>query len=281
MRNGWGPRAHQLIFDVGPLGCPVSAGHGHADLLSIQCAAFGQAHIVDPGTYCYARESGWRDYFRGTAAHSTVMIDGIGHASPTGPFRWQSRPVARLQRWYSGDTVDFADASHQAYCRLPDPVVHRRRVLFIKPRYWIVADDLLGAAEHAVELRFQFDPIEVGLLSADWARARRPEGQGLLIRSFASIPLKVEVHEGCVAPPRGWVAPHYGQRRPAPVLTYSAVTRLPLRIVTLLVPREDSVAPPPPVAVLASDVAGPTALLLEESGERVRFDPNSFSVERA
>ena len=33
MRGGWMPTDHQLIFDAGPLGCPVSAGHGHADLL--------------------------------------------------------------------------------------------------------------------------------------------------------------------------------------------------------------------------------------------------------
>src|SRR3989454_4983690 len=34
MRSGWDARAHHLVFDVGPLGCPINAGHGHADLLS-------------------------------------------------------------------------------------------------------------------------------------------------------------------------------------------------------------------------------------------------------
>ena len=42
MRSGWDRRAHQLVFDTGPLGCPVSAGHGHADLLGIQCTVFGE-----------------------------------------------------------------------------------------------------------------------------------------------------------------------------------------------------------------------------------------------
>src|SRR5439155_23657807 len=54
MRSGWGPNDHQLIFDVGPLGCPVTGGHGHADLLSVQCAVFGEPYLVDSGTYCYA-----------------------------------------------------------------------------------------------------------------------------------------------------------------------------------------------------------------------------------
>ena len=81
MRSGWTRDAHQLIFDVGPLSSPKS-GHGHADLLAIQCTVFGEAYIVDPGTYCYTAEPAWRDFFRGTAAHSTVTVDGEGQAFP-------------------------------------------------------------------------------------------------------------------------------------------------------------------------------------------------------
>src|SRR5947207_3185560 len=43
MRSGWTRDAHQMIVDIGPLGCSVSSGHGHADLLSIQCTAFGES----------------------------------------------------------------------------------------------------------------------------------------------------------------------------------------------------------------------------------------------
>src|SRR5262249_27364421 len=42
MRDDWGPRAHHVMFDVGPLGCPVSGGHGHADLLAIQASFYGE-----------------------------------------------------------------------------------------------------------------------------------------------------------------------------------------------------------------------------------------------
>src|SRR5262249_46788441 len=80
MRSGWGADTHHLIFDVGPLGCRVSAGHGHADLLSIQCSVFGQSCLVDSGTYGYTAEPTWRDYFRGTAAHSTINVDGVCQA---------------------------------------------------------------------------------------------------------------------------------------------------------------------------------------------------------
>ncbi|HEX2710697.1 MAG TPA: alginate lyase family protein [Candidatus Acidoferrales bacterium] len=272
MRSGWDAHAHHLIFDLGPLGCPISGGHGHADLLSFQCSIFGVPYLVDPGTYGYTAEPEWRDMFRSTAAHNTVTIDGVGQAVPAGPFRWGTRPQARLHRWLSTDAFDLADASHSAYCRLQDPVVHRRRVIFVKPRYWVVVDDVVGAAEHSVELHFQFAPMEVTVDPALWARARGPQGHALLIRPLTTIPLRGEVHTGKLAPIRGWVSPHYGQRQPAPVLTYSAVAQLPLRIVTLLLPTQDPHIPTPPVATIGSDRTGPAGLIFENTGEAVYFD---------
>jgi hypothetical protein len=279
IRSGWDTRAHQLIFDAGPLGGGRSVGHGHADLLSIQVSAFGAPYLVDPGTYCYTRDSEWRAYFRGTIAHSTVVVDGIGQAAPAGPFKWDSRPRARVRRWLSTEAFDFVDAEHDAYRRLSDPVLHRRRVLFVKPRYWVVVDDLEGATEHRVELRFQFGPMPVTVDSALWARAQGPGGHGLLVQPFATVPLKPEVREGELAPIQGWVAPDYGQRRPAPVLVYSAVTPLPLRIVTLLLPTEDPLATPPAVSPLLEDGAGPIGLSFAEWQESIHFDgPDGVTI---
>jgi len=258
MRSGWDEGAHQLIFDVGPLGCPFSAGHGHADLLSIQCSVFGQPCLVDAGTYGYAAEPRWRDFFRGTTAHSTVVVDGLGQAIPAGPFKWDARPRARLHRWQSTEAFDCAEASHEAYSRLGDPVVHRRRVVFVKPGYWAVVDVLDGRAEHAVGLRFQFAPIEVTVGPDLWARARVSEGRGLLIKPFAAVSLKGEVHEGDLAPIQGWISPEYGRRGPAPALIYSTVARLPLCIMTLLLPTERLFAAPPAVIPL---LGAATALL--------------------
>ena len=87
LRDGWQQDAHQVVFDVGPLGCPVSGGHGHADLLGIQASFFGEPIIVDGGTYSYADRE-WRNYFRGSFAHNTITLDGRSQAEPDGPFSW-------------------------------------------------------------------------------------------------------------------------------------------------------------------------------------------------
>ncbi len=272
MRDRWDREAHHLILDVGPLGCPISGGHGHADLLSIQCSIFGRPCLSDPGTYCYTADPHWRDFFRGTSAHSTVLVDGTGQADPAGAFAWKTRPRARLRRWISTETFDLADGEHDAYRSLRDPVAHRRRVIFVKPRYWVVVDDLAAEQDHRVELRFQFGPMKVTVHPDGWARAGGPEGRGLLIRPFAAVGLEGEVREGDLAPIRGWASPEYGRRRPAPVLIYSTVTRLPLRIVTLLLPTENPSARPPVVSPLAGEGPGPVGVVFEGGRESVRFD---------
>jgi heparinase II/III-like protein len=277
MRSGWADRSHQLVFDVGPLGCPVTSGHGHADLLSVQCAAFGRPYVVDPGTFCYTAAPEWRDFFRSSAAHSTVMIDGRSQAVPRGPFAWQSRPAARLSRWVTTSTLDVADAEHDAYGGLSDPVTHRRRVLWVKPRYWLIVDDLTGTGQHEVELRFQFAPMDVTMTPDLWARALGchggglARGGGLLIKPFTLVGLAGEVKTGEEEPIQGWVSEDYGQRRAAPALVYGVVTGLPLRIATLLLPIEDPAAPPPAVSLLLGERLEPTALSFDDGRETVRF----------
>src|SRR5207245_9201095 len=142
-----------------------------------------------------------REYFRSTAAHSAVVLDGKSQASPLGPFRWAKRPGARLLDWRSTRELEFADADHRAYVELPGGgAVHRRRVVFVKGSYWIVVDDLEGDGEHQVDLQFQFAPLEVHVDPTLWARARGRTGTELLVRPFASVPLKASAPTGALAP---------------------------------------------------------------------------------
>ena len=280
MRSGWGPDAHHAIVDIGPLGCPVSGGHGHADLLSIQCSIFGEPCLVDAGTYALAADAPWRDYFRGTSAHSTVVIDGVSQAQPAGPFGWHAQPRVRLREWHSTGEFDFLDAEHDGYRALPDPVVHRRRVIFVKPGYWILIDDLSGAARHDVELTFQFSSPGVTLMAHPWARAQTARGPVLWVCPFPSAPVKAALRSGEVSPIRGWVSDHYGQRRAAPMLIYSFGVALPWRIVTLLLPDRQGSATPPAVRAIYDDAGQPAGLAFERPRRVVRFDDRAVSVER-
>lgn len=278
MRSGWDENSHSLIFDTGPLVC-VTGGHGHADMLSIQCSIFGRPYIVDAGTCCYTANEELRDFSRGTAAHSTVVVDGKSQAEPAGPFAWQSRSTARLLRWLSDEALGFADAEHDAYNGLPDPVAHRRRVIFVKPRYWLLVDDVTGAGTHRVEIRFQFAPMDVQIDSAGCVRATLDGQRGLLLRTFTSAALEGDVRVGCRAPLEGWVSPNYGQLEPAPVVVYAANAPLPIRIVTLLYPTENSNEEMPLVNIIERE-RDSVGLAFAELGEVVLFGDGDPAVER-
>ena len=273
LRSGWDAAAHQLIFDAGPLGCPLSGAHGHADLLGIEASAFGQPFLVDPGTYTYTPGAA-RDHFRSALAHNTLTIDGASPARPAGPFSWKERPRARLGRWDLGGRDESACGEHDAYARPGRALRHRRRVVFGKRRFWVMVDDVQGAGPRRVELRFQFAPLSVSIEPSGWVRARSTAGRCLWLRALAAVPLAVEAHEG--APAQGWVSPHYGQRRPAPAIVCSARAPLPLRLVTVLLPLPSADLAPPDVALLAGADGVPCGVVFGE--DRVLFQGDDVLV---
>jgi len=155
--------------------------------------------------------------------------------------------------------------------------VHRRRVLFLKPRFLVIVDDLEGKVEHRIDTRFQFAPLRVEQRD-DWVRATGPRGDGLLIRSFSDVDLTTRISEGSEAPAQGWVSPDYGQRRPAPVMVVTAEARLPLRIITLLVPRAGGPGLPPEVALLRVGDQRPSGLIIDRGRDTLRFEEEGVVI---
>lgn len=276
MRSSWDRDAHQMIVDTGPLGCHISSGHGHEDLLAIQCSVFGEPVIVDPGTYGYSDPS-WRNYFRSAAAHSTITIDGLGHSEPAGPFGWRRRPRAVLRDWTTTAAFDLVDAEHNGYAHLPAPLGHRRRVLFVKPSFWIVIDDVTGAGVHAVDLVFQFAPLPVELTTPQSCRVVTGQGAGLWVLPSASAALSTAIRCGDEAPKRGWVSHRYGQKQPSPALVCSTTSALPLRAVTVLYPTRDSAAPAPAVDAIHERGTESTVRL---AGYTIRIDHDRVDLTR-
>ena len=270
MRSDWQRDGQVLIFDVGPLGGAGSAGHGHADLLSVQCAAFGEPFLVDAGTFCYTGDPVARDFFRGSASHSTVLVDGQSQAEPGGPFQWSDHQRAEIGEWRSTPELDFADACYRAHERGTGFVGHRRRVLYVRGRYWVIVDDLEGEGEHQVDLRFQFAPVELRLDGAWRASARSASGQTLVLHPFCARPWLATVHCGELDPTQGWISREYGQRQPAPMLQYRVQTALPFRIATVMAP-VGAGRRAPVVSAMFDAKQAPVGIVFDETGERLSF----------
>ena len=134
-----------VLFDAGPFG-PWSAGHSHADTLSVVVSVANQEILIDPGTYTYL-DPDWRETFRGTAAHNTIRIDGKDQATPAGPFRWLEKPEVCLIDFSSTPQRDYA----VAVCRYRG-FTHQRTVEFGNGGELQITDELDGPpGEHLVE----------------------------------------------------------------------------------------------------------------------------------
>jgi hypothetical protein len=233
-----------LILDCGPLG---DGGHGHYDLLSIEAWAGAQPLVLDPGRFTYAEGApNLRHWFRGTAAHNTVCVDGLDQT----PYaRGRSRAPSAAGRFLgrtggAGLDVLCGEARSPLYDAL-----HRRRIAFVDGSYWILEDRLRGDAVHRCDLRFHLAPEARGA-------ARVLAGGTVLAPGLALVILGADA----LALEPGWISPRYGIRQPAPVVSAVATGR-ELTFVTLLAPRASG-APAPalvrePDGSLAVDGLGP------------------------
>lgn len=214
------PREIRAVVDAGPLGYTSIAAHGHADALSFTLSVQGREILIDPGTYAYHTQAGWRQYFRGTSAHNTLRIDGLDQSEQGGNFLWLRKARAGCGLWLSTAGKDCFEGWHDGYERLADPVRHRRLVeLDKRARRLVVEDHLEMAAEHDVELFFhcaeacRVDPVPGGfLLSVDGVQAKLvPPACG-----------DSSLHKGELAPILGWVSRGFDRRSPTHTIVWRA-----------------------------------------------------------
>ena len=129
MRDSWEKKSPYMFFDGGW----DEAWHSHPDFGSFNIWAYGEPIIIEcanVGPYSADISKRWR---KQTISHSTVMVDS----------RSMRKCVNnRITQWWTGAEYDFVDAMSDGYRWLG--VLHNRRVMFIKPDYWIVSDFLPG-----------------------------------------------------------------------------------------------------------------------------------------
>lgn len=214
----------RLIADAGPLGYQSIAAHGHADALAFTLSLGGLEFLIDPGTYAYHTEGRWRAYFRGTAAHNTLRIDGRDQSEPGGNFMWLTKAKAGCRLWHESADMDVFEGWHDGYMRLEDPVMHSRRITLTKTRASgrIVIEDILRmAGTHDVELFFHCsEHCRVEVVGNNHALSQG--NQTILLKLPQARDASIQVHLGSVAPMAGWVSRHFDDRQPTPTLRWQA-----------------------------------------------------------
>jgi hypothetical protein len=198
--------------DAGGFG-PFQAGHSHSDALSLVARWGAEELLIDPGTYTYVADGRWRDWFRGSAAHNTIRVDGLDQATAAGPFAWKGRPRVEVLQWSSTQEHDYLDA----VCRYSE-VTHRRRFFLEKPDLlWIVDEvDDGRSGERWIE-QFWHTGEETVPLSPN---SFRIGSAALLVLGGAAVRYsRGEEH--------GWRSRAMGQKEPSPVLIAGGTLKLP------------------------------------------------------
>ena len=212
MRSGWDPQARFLVTRNG-----YSQSHYHSDQLSVIVNAYGLDLLPDAGIYTYGTPE--CNELTRTKTHSTISVDGKNIAPGAGENTWASLPG-----------FDYFDGTSPGYRDLPD-VRHRRAIVFVKPDYWVVADQVTGPGEHTASQYWHFAPGEVSFdTSSGIARTKNSTGGNIAVIPLHSAGRNDELKEDVYA--ISWEAVVHD----APVTKHERKGSLPLAFCTVLFP---------------------------------------------
>ena len=224
-----------VVFDAGPLGFAPLYAHGHADALSFWLSYGGYEFLIDPGTFSYYSQEEWREYFRSTAAHNTIRVDGLDQSLPGGRFLW--RHVARCYAEYAEnrDAEVRVRAFHDGYRRLADLVIHRRELRLNKAkRNLTIMDSLECQGSHEVEIFFHFsEQCQVRQTAPEVFRALNGDRR-LELRLDARF--QPALCRGGEKPMSGWVSRRFGVKEPCFTLTGRARINKSAQFVSEIIP---------------------------------------------
>jgi len=210
----------RLVADAGPLGHEAIAAHGHADALAFTLSVGGLEFFIDSGTYAYHTQEAWRRYFRGTAAHNTVRIDGRDQSQPGGNFMWVRKAHAGCSHWESAPDCDVFEGWHDGYLVLSAPAVHRRRITLDKKARRIVIEDRLETkGSHTLELFFHCSE-RCRIENIAHGYAVRHGSKRIVLTLPQDHDAERRVYYGSVKPILGWVSRRFDERQPAPTIVW-------------------------------------------------------------
>lgn len=207
-----------LLCDYGPFGADDQPGHAHCDAGSYELSLGGERMIVDSGVGCYYGESGWRDYYRSTRAHNTVVVDGEEQSEIWSRFRVARRADALNVCWQGDDpTLSYVIGSHTGYQRLAGAVEHRRWICWVDQRFWIICDRLSGEGTHVAESLLHFHPEVTIQKAPKWINGYAAKASGIAQRGTSKLQIlpwgldNMKSYCGETDPIQGWYAPEFGK----------------------------------------------------------------------
>lgn len=166
------PKETMLLLKSSPYG---SCSHSHADQNHFVLYAYGEPLAIDAGYYDWYYSPHDLAFTRQTIAHNTITADGVGQ--PIGSID----ACGAIEAFFTGPGFDHAvaNAAPAYQGRLSE---FTRRVLFVRPKYFVVIDDVASPQPSGFEWRLH--SLERMNLDEGQASALISQGKARLRVSF-------------------------------------------------------------------------------------------------
>ena len=193
-RSGWSGDDMVFLFRAGP-----NFNHHHADQGSFLLTAFGEPLITEAGWSDYYKDPYYATFFTQAIGHNTILVDG-NPESQTIADTPQFNALNSYPRITNSITSDFYDGIESELSSVYQNDLARfvRNIVFVKPNYFVIFDDLRTKRNPA---RFDLllhlpnrDKIKTEDLTAVYTGARA----ALAVRSFPPAGTKLSVENGRV-----------------------------------------------------------------------------------
>jgi hypothetical protein len=217
-----------LVFCAMPNGLRGKGSHTHCDKLSVILRLGLDEVFCDSGSRCYTRSAERRNLDRSTRAHNTLMIDeadqNVLDTDPQSLFRCgDEAAVSRITLLEDGETA--FRAVHQGYSRFG---IEHKRTVRLSQQSLQVLDEVSGAGEHLLDLRF--------ILGPEW-RVSSEQTSGEVVSCVIEGPRRIALQCEAAHPLALKIMPaeisrEYGAGLPASCIRIQTRASLPARVQT-------------------------------------------------
>lgn len=219
--------------------CRYKDRPAQADMLHTDLWLRGINILADPGTYSYNGRPPWNNGLSGTDVHNALQLDGLDQMERGPHFTWfhwnngskigSAVSVGNRIRWFEGQ--------HDGYVR-GNGVLHRRVLMLVDDKFWVVVDDVYGAGVHLLSSNWLVPKGYVTTLSDAALKVSLPDFSFKMFPFVFSvdqdtIQFKTQLVSGASNDVRGWVSHRYMQKEKALSIVNSARCALPARILTV------------------------------------------------
>ncbi|MBA3631877.1 MAG: heparinase II/III family protein [Acidobacteria bacterium] len=196
-RTGWDKDELVFLFRAG-----ANFNHNHADQGAFLLTAFGEPLITEAGWSDYYKDPHYVTFFTQAVGHNTVLVDG-NPESQVLPDTPQFAALDSYPKITDAVTSEFYDGVGSDLTSVYQNRLRRytRRVVFVKPYYFIVFDDLTTNGEPAGFAWLLHLPDRARITNAPALTLYKGDKASLAVRAFAPNDAKMSVQNGRISYP--------------------------------------------------------------------------------